>query len=211
VFVAAGAADAATIDVPARSSRRRNAVAGVAGDEIVLRPGVYRERRRRPAAVPSRRAGRGDRQRRRGTSSCHARTDDRPRLTVRQRRQPAAEDAGVKLECELHGRGRRRPRQLFGVMARTARRRDLRDHIVGLDLPLPRRRRHPRQDGRARSSRATRWNARAISRSGSPTLRRAAASSAARCSLHYMYRDDNVFRTTCSTAHTGGAIMYSAA
>ncbi len=222
VFAVAGAADAATIEVGpgAKFATIGSAVASASpGDEIVVRPGVYREHvvvdralllRGEPGAVID---GGGA-----GTVVLvtHGPTTVRG-LTVRGGGDSLlAEDAGVKLlevsDCVVEDD--EVLDTLFGVMARTSpRARILRNRIVGLDLPLPRRGDGIRvQDAKGslvEDNSLDRTRDLAVWQSDGCAVRRNRVQGA-RYGLHYMYCDDNVFEDNVfDGCHTGGAIMYS--
>jgi nitrous oxidase accessory protein len=217
-----GAAQAATLEVGPRSPYRSigAAVAAAApGDEVLVRAGLYRERVtiRRPLVLrgePGATIDGGGR----GTvvlarsGPCTVRG-----FTVRGSGDSFLyEDAGIKLDgaadCTIERN--RVEDSLFGILARTSPRvRVLDNHVVGKDLPLPRRGDGIRLQDAAGSlvqgnvvedSRDL-----AIWQSHRCVVRRNQVRRG-RYGLHYMYCDDNVFEDNVfEDNHTGGAIMYS--
>ncbi|HSF40928.1 MAG TPA: nitrous oxide reductase family maturation protein NosD [Thermoanaerobaculia bacterium] len=217
-----GAAQAATLEVGPGSPYRSigAAVAAAApGDEVLVRAGLYRENvtiaqplvlRGEPGAVLD---GGGQ-----GTVVLVKKGPSAVRgLTVRGSGDSFLyEDSGIKLDgaADCTVEGNRVEDSLFGILARTSPRvRVLGNHVVGKDLPLPRRGDGIRLQDAAGSlvEGNTIQDSRdlAIWQSHRCVVRKNRVRGG-RYGLHYMYCDDNVFEDNVfEDNHTGGAIMYS--
>jgi nitrous oxidase accessory protein len=221
-LLAFGGAQAATLEVGPDSTYPtiKEAVAAAEdGDEIRIRAGVYRENvtiskplalRGDPGAVVD---GGG-----RGTVVLVERGPSVVSgLVVRGSGDSFLyEDAAVKLvgatDCTVERN--RIEDALFGILARTSpRARILDNHVVGKDLPLPRRgdgiRVQDAADSRIEGNTIEDSRDLAIWQSDRCIVKRNRVRGG-RYGLHYMYCDDNVFEDNVfEENHTGGAIMYS--
>ncbi len=219
---ASAEASAATVEVGPGTTHPTisgGIAAAAPGDEVLVRPGIYREHLRidRPLVLRGSAGaivdGGGS-----GTVVLVERGPSTVRgLTVRGSGEGlTAEDAGVKIleaadctveDCVVED-------ALFGILVRTSpRARVAGNRVTGKDLPVPRRADGIRlQDARGslvERNEVTGTRDLAIWQSDGCTVRRNVVRDG-RYGLHYMYCDDNLFEDNVFEGnHTGGAVMYS--